>query len=63
MSKAELEIIKMKHDESHAWERAKRTTLGSFDATPTEEEEEEDQTNDDDYRPISMVEEVTKLYR
>jgi hypothetical protein len=56
MSKAELEIIKMKHDESHAWERAKRTTLGSFGATHLEKEEEEDQTNDnDEYRPISMV--------
>ena len=56
MSKAELEIIKMKHDESHAWERAKRTTLQSFRTTIADEDEEEEQTNDDEFYPISMVE-------
>ena len=56
MSKAELEIIKMKDKESSVWEQAKRKTLGTgaFDDI---------ESDDEDYKPYDEGAEMSKLYR
>jgi len=61
MSKAELEIIKLKEQESTAWERQKRSTLGSFGAGGAVQEDEEE--DDEDTRPYDEADQITKLYR
>jgi len=61
MSRAELEIIKLKKQESTAWERQKRSTLGSFGAGGTVQEDEEE--DDEERKPYDEADEITKLYR
>ena len=62
MSRAELEIIKLKENESTAWEQRKRSTLGSGfgNVGAVQEDEEED---DADHKPYDEADQITKLYR